>query len=170
VQGDRDVSLTWQELLSADILEIRPFKKRDAQQAFSVIEECFTKIEPGRHTKRGIELQLQNNRPESLIEKSEIVKYFVAIRSGEVIGICGHDREQIHTLFVKPECQHEGIGGRLLSFVLERARAEGIEQITTWSTCFAMSFYKRVGFEVVRDIYLPEKKKDIGLIEMVKKL
>lgn len=78
--------------------------------------------------------------------------------------------ERIYTLFVKPECQHEGIGGLLLSFVLEQARAEGLEQITTWSTCFAMSFYKRFGFEVVRDIYLPKKKKDIGLIEMVKKL
>jgi N-acetylglutamate synthase-like GNAT family acetyltransferase len=149
-------------------VEIRAFETQDAQNVFSIIKECFEKIDLGRHTRRGVQIQLEGNSPEKLIEKSQRISYFVAIRNGKLIGICGHDHERIHTLFVKPDCHHEGIGGKLLDFVLAHAQSEGISEIRTWSTYFSVEFYRRYGFQATRDIYLPEGKNDIGLVEMVR--
>jgi len=149
-------------------VEIRAFEIRDAQDVFSIIKECFNKIDLGMHTSSGIQIQLEGNSPEKLIEKSHKVRYFVAIQNTKVIGICGHDHERIHTLFIKPDYHHEGIGGKLLDFVLQHAKIEGLSEIRTWSTYFAVDFYKRFGFQVLNDIYLPEGKRDIGLVEMVR--
>jgi len=151
-------------------MEIRPFSPQDAQDASSLIEACFISVDLGGHTKKGIQIQLEANSPEHLIENSRVVKYFVAVRRGEVVGICGHDREKVRTLFVKRDCQGEGVGGKLLTVVLEHAKAEGINEIRTWSTHFAVNFYEHFGFHTVRDINLPEGSKDIGLVEMTKTL
>lgn len=151
-------------------MEIRRFEARDAQDASSIVTDCFVGLDLGRHTSRGIQIQLEGNTPQKLIEKSRRISYFVATRQGEVVGICGHDRERVHTLFVRRDCQREGIGGGLLAHVLDHARSEGIGEIRTWSTVFAKEFYCGFGFEAVRDLYLPDGERDIGLIEMVKKL
>jgi GNAT superfamily N-acetyltransferase len=150
-------------------MQIRAFEDRDADEVFSIIEECLREIDPGRHTTRGIRLQLEENTPAKLIERAKAVSHFVAVRDGELVGICGYDGERVRTLFVKLACQREGIGGRLLEFVLEQARAAGASEIRAWSTEYAVGFYTRFGFRVVRDIY-PEGTNDVGLIEMVKTL
>jgi ribosomal protein S18 acetylase RimI-like enzyme len=148
-------------------VEIRAFEAGDAQTVFAIIEECLAEIDPGRHTPRGIRLQLEENTPERLIERAKEVSYFVAVRDGKPVGICGHDGERLRTLFVKFACQRQGIGRRLVEAVLEDARAERVDEIRTWSTEYALGFYERLGFRFLRDIY-PEP--GVGLIEMTKEL
>ena len=59
-------------------MEIRKFKKEDAIEASLIIKECFQKLDIGKHTDRGIQLQIEGNSPENLIKRSENIKYFVA--------------------------------------------------------------------------------------------
>ena len=149
-------------------MKIRRFKKADADAASRLIKECFLKLDIGGHTKRGIELQTEGNSPENLIRKSRSVKYFVATDNSKVIGICGHDAQKVHTLFVDVNFQKSGIGKELLRTVLHDAQAEGLKSIITWSTIYAENFYHSFGFNKVKEVFLPEDTKDIALIEMIK--
>jgi len=149
---------------------IRKFKKEDAVEASLIIKECFEKLDIGKHTDRGIQLQIEGNSPENLIKRSEDIKYFVAIENDKVIGICGYDEEKVHTLFVEIKYHKFGIGRKLLNKVLHEAKNEGLKSIKTWSTIYAENFYKSFGFKKIKDIYLPEGTKDVVLIEMIKEL
>jgi N-acetylglutamate synthase-like GNAT family acetyltransferase len=149
-------------------MKIRKFKNADAVIVSGFIRNCFLKLDIGGHTQRGIELQITGNSPESLIERAKTIKYFVATDNSRVIGICGHDDQKVHTLFVDINFQKRGIGKKLLETVLKDARADGLQSIITWSTIYAENFYHSFGFNKIKEVYLPEDKKHITLIEMIK--
>ena len=149
-------------------MKIRRFTKTDAEAASQLIRECYLKLGIGGHTKKGIELQILGNSPENLIKRSESIKYFVATDNFKVVGICGYDKQQIHTWFVDINFHKRGIGKKLLEKVLREAKTEGLQSIVTWSTIYAENFYHSFGFNKVKEIFLPEDTKDIVLIEMIK--
>ena len=149
-------------------MKIRRFEITDAAAASRLIQDCFLKLDICGHTKRGIELQIEGNSPENLVKRVENIKYFVATENSKVIGICGHDRQKVHTLFVDIGFQKRGIGKKLLTAVLKDAQAEGLKSIITWSTIYAENFYRSFGFNRVKEVFLPPDKKQITLIELIK--
>ena len=148
-------------------MKIRRFEKTDAAAASQLIKDCFLKLDIGGHTKKGIALQIERNSPEDLIKRAESIKYFVATDNSKVIGICGHDAQKVHTLFVNVNFQNRGIGKELLGTVLRDAQAEGLQSIITWSTIYAENFYHSFGFNKVKEVFLPADKKHITLVEMI---
>ena len=148
-------------------MKIRKFEKTDAGAASQITNNCFLNLDIGGHTKKGIELQIERNIPENLIKRAETIKYFVATDNSKLIGICGHDAQKVHTLFVDINFQKRGIGKKLLEIVLKDARADGLQSIITWSTIYAEIFYHSFGFNKIKEVYLPEDKKHITLIEMI---
>ena len=149
-------------------MEIRKFNKKDAEKVSQLIKECFLKLNIGGHTKKGIELQIESNSPENLEKRSEDIKYYVVLNNNKIIGKCGYDDNKVHTLFVDLNYQNKGIGRHLLNKILNEAKNEGIKSIKTWSTIYAEQFYNSFGFNKIKEIELPEGKKDIVLIEMIK--
>ncbi len=122
----------------------------------------------GGHTEKGIRLQVESNSSNKLIEKSCIVQYFVAWEEGQIVGICGFDKNRVHTLFVDIDFQNRGVGKDLLNNVLIMAAKDGIQSIDTWATFYSVPFYRSFGFEKIREIHLPEGTDEIILIEMRK--
>jgi N-acetylglutamate synthase-like GNAT family acetyltransferase len=149
-------------------MKIKRFKKRDAILVHEIIKDCIQNVPVGKHTQKGIQLQIEANSPEHLIERSKSIRYFVAVIDNEVIGICGYDSEKIHTLFISPEYQRRGYGKLLLKKILHEAKRDGLRRIIVWSTVFAVNFYKSFGFTIIREIQLPEGSNDITLVEMQK--
>ena len=80
----------------------------------------------------------------------------MALNNNEIIGICGYDREKVHTLFVDINHQKEGIGKKLLTKILDEAKNEGLKSIKTWSTFYAEKFYNSFGFIKREEIYFQE--------------
>jgi N-acetylglutamate synthase-like GNAT family acetyltransferase len=77
---------------------------------------------------------------------------------GEVLGVMGiqhmTDVDLIRHAYVRPGSQGSGIGGTLLTHLLDRAEQPVL--IGTWADAtWAIKFYERHGFEVV-----PEEEKD----------
>ncbi len=64
---------------------IRKFKREDATEIHRIIKECFLSLELGKHTKEGIDVQIKNNSPENLFERSKKINYFVAEINGKPI-------------------------------------------------------------------------------------
>ncbi|MBI2970995.1 MAG: GNAT family N-acetyltransferase [Candidatus Aenigmarchaeota archaeon] len=148
--------------------KIRKFRKEDAKEVSQIVKNCFLKLDIGGHTKSGIQLQIELNRPGSLVKRSENITYYVALDDGKIIGVCGYDNYKVHTLFVDIAYQKKGVGKELLSKVLHEAEKDGLEKIVAWSTFYARKFYESFGFTKIKNIYLPEGKKDMVLIEMEK--
>ena len=80
---------------------------------------------------------------------------FVARRDGEAIG-CGALRRidatagEVKRMFVRPALQGEGLGGRILSAIEEKALAEGIDTLmleTGHNFHAAFRVYERAGFQ-----------------------
>jgi N-acetylglutamate synthase-like GNAT family acetyltransferase len=149
-------------------MTIRPFKNKDAVPVHEIIKDCFRNVPVGKHTQKGIRLQIEANSPEHLIERSQDIRYFVAVIDTKVIGICGYDSEKIHTCFISPEYQKKGYGTLLLKKILDEVKMDGLKQITVWSTVFAVDFYQSFGFTIIKQIHLPEGSNDITLVEMQK--
>jgi len=150
-------------------MEIRRFNNSDAPAVSALIKECYLKADIGGHTESGKQMQIWSNNPENLVKRAATIKYFVAVENQKIIGICGYDKEKIYTWFVDINYHKLGVGNKLLQKVLSEAQAEGLKSILTWSTVYAEKIYRAYGFEKVRDIFLPEGKKDITLIEMQKR-
>jgi len=145
---------------------IREFEDADAPAISRIIRECFETLEMGRHTEKGVALQVASNDPERLAANAKKLAYYVAEMDGRPAGICGLDQSKIRTFFVDPQLHHRGIGGALLSSVLAEARSRGITRLITWSTFYAQPFYSKAGFRAVREVRLPEGAEDIVLMEM----
>lgn len=63
--------------------------------------------------------------------------------------LCPEPHWYLGMLGVSPQCQGQGIGGRLLQPVLERADREKIPCYLETTTTAAVRFYQRHGFEVI---------------------
>lgn len=69
------------------------------------------------------------------------IHYFVAENRGKILGIGGYSTEKIHTFFVRPEIQGQGIGGRIMEKILDEASKDRIKTLKCWSTLSAVKFY-----------------------------
>ena len=147
---------------------IRKFRIDDAKDVYEIIRDNFINIDLGGHTSEGIRLQIEGNSPINLIERSKKINYYVITFKEKIIGICGFDKEKIHTFFIHINYHKKGFGALLLKAILLRAKGEGIKTISTWSTIYAEKFYESFGFKRLKEITLPEGKEDIILIEMKK--
>ncbi|HEX2178564.1 MAG TPA: GNAT family N-acetyltransferase [Actinomycetota bacterium] len=60
----------------------------------------------------------------------------------------------LEALGIRPEAQRQGLGTRLVTPILERADAEGVECYLETSNPANVAYYQRFGFEVLRDVPL----------------
>ena len=149
-------------------MKIHRFRTEDAKEVSSLIKNNFIKLDLGGHTQEGIRLQIKGNNPKNLIKRSKYIDYFVSIDKNKVTGICGYDREKIHTLFVDIHYHGKGIGRQLLEKVIEEGKKKGVKNFKTLSTFYAEGFYIKSGFKRIRELSFPEETRDIILIEMEK--
>ena len=147
-------------------MEIRRFKDKDAESVSTLIKECFDTLDLGGHTEEGKRMQIESNSPQSLMRRAQNVRYFVAVKEGNVVGICGFDRKKVYTLFVDIRYQNIGIGKALLHRIFTEAMNEGLSNLKTWATFYSERFYSGAGFRKTGEIHLPEGRNDIILIEM----
>jgi amino-acid N-acetyltransferase len=80
----------------------------------------------------------------------DIQEFVVAETDGRVIG-CGAlhvlwaDLAEVRTLAVDPDCQHKGVGHRILEALLDRARGVGVQRV--FCLTFEVDFFAAHGFK-----------------------
>ena len=91
------------------------------------------------------------------ITEASVAASFLANSKGWVAGVCGRDRglhdcrsrsRSIFALFVLPQWERRGLGGRLLDLALDWLRANGADLVwlTTGPDTRAARFYERRGW------------------------
>ena len=73
-------------------------------------------------------------------------RIYLLEEDGILLGTIGLEDDKVYNFFVSPDRQGSGVGGQLLAFVENQARAEGRRKITVDSSLTAVSFYRRKGY------------------------
>ncbi|ANE48936.1 acetyltransferase [Paenibacillus swuensis] len=86
--------------------------------------------------------------------------FVVAEQGGTVIGcgsLCklGQDLVEIRSLGITDGYKGQGIGGKLVDFLIEEARAQGIPKVMALT--YEVAFFVKSGFTVVDKEIFPEK-------------
>lgn len=67
-----------------------------------------------------------------------------------VLGFCGIDAEgHVHSLYVRADHNHRGIGTALLAHAMADARGRGLRHFSAWCTLFSEPVFARAGLVVV---------------------
>ena len=79
--------------------------------------------------------------------------FIVALNdSGQIIGFSSISREgYLHSMFVHKDYQRRGVAGFLLGKIEEYAAEHGIKTITSEVSITARSFFKKQGYEVIKE-------------------
>lgn len=84
-------------------------------------------------------------------------EYWVACDGDEIVGLASlyPDRDRIsgevHSFFIDPARQGQGIGERMWVKLLERAQTHGLQSLHLDADPDAVPFYEAMGFQVVGD-------------------
>ena len=91
--------------------------------------------------------------PDVLVFNDESVRRghtVVAAREGRIIGFATAVPDEsfleLEDIFVRPECQREGVGSALMEKVLSRATDRGFGRIEVTANPHATAFYEHAGF------------------------
>lgn len=87
--------------------------------------------------------------------------FIVAVDNGSVCGCCaardfGNNLLEVRSLVVAPECQGQGIGKKLVSFIIDRLDRER-KSWRLFTLTLQVAFFQSLGFHVVEKEIFPEK-------------
>jgi putative acetyltransferase len=83
---------------------------------------------------------------EQVIEKMATRDVFVVCTGGRIVGTISLGGTKLHSLFVEPLLQRQGIGVRLVDHIETHAVAKGIQTLNVSSSITARPFYLRLGY------------------------
>lgn len=76
-------------------------------------------------------------------------KTYVACDSSGPIGFCGLEPDgHVVSVYVRPDCARQGIGGCLLRHIIAEAAASGIESLYAEASEFSLPLFLKYGFHV----------------------
>jgi GNAT superfamily N-acetyltransferase len=91
-----------------------------------------------------------NFTPERVLAQLAKRQVFVAVVDS-VVGTASLHGRVVRSVYVDPDHQGAGIGGKLMEAVEELARSQSIDGVSVPSSITVQEFYRRRGFVFVRD-------------------
>jgi predicted kinase/GNAT superfamily N-acetyltransferase len=83
---------------------------------------------------------------------------FVAVDGDKILGVAGFDGKQARTVFVSPDWHTKGVGKLLMRAVEDLAVEAGRSELSVLSSITAQSFYMRLGYQPVQDVFHGEER------------
>ena len=92
--------------------------------------------------------------------REQNIKYFIALNNGEPIGYTAfgsysNDTVKIHKLYLHPNARGNGYGRKMIEFIAETARKQGISSLTlnvNRDNTNSIAIYKKLGFTIEKSI------------------
>jgi len=91
---------------------------------------------------------------------------FVCYGDNQCVGTVSIEGDKLHSLFVKPGFQRQGIGTRLVRHLEQFAAGKGLAQLQLSSSITALPFYQNLDYLPIRF----EERKDGSTHLMIKEL
>jgi len=92
----------------------------------------------------------ENFTPKHVLAHLANRQVFVAVVDGNVVGTASLHGRVVRSVYVDPDHQGTGIGGKLMDAVEELAKSQSTDWLSVPSSITAQEFYRRRGFVFVR--------------------
>lgn len=118
--------------------------KQDFSEIMSLRYEVFV-------DEQGVPAEIEQD------EADETALHVKAVKNDKIVG-CGRveindNQAKIGRMAVKKDYRHQGIGSRICQYLIEVALAEGCREIILHAQLDAKSFYKKLGFITISDVF-----------------
>jgi len=145
---------------------IRAAAIADGKAISALIQRTVRETNSADYSPEVIELICSNFSPEKVISKMQKRDVFVYHRDHQCVGTVSIEGDKLHSLFVKPGFQRQGIGTRLVMHLEQFAASKGLTELQLSSSITARPFYEHLGYLLIRF----EERKDGSTYLMRKKL
>ena len=125
---------------------IRPIEEHDIPRVSALIQNTLLVSNLVDYDLEIIGNLLDAFSPEELRALAKKRKIYIYEVDGVLLGTIGLEGDRIYNFFVSPDRQGSGVGGELLDFVENRARAEGQQKLVVSSSLTAVAFYRGKGY------------------------
>lgn len=132
-------------------MKIRKATKEDARKISILRRKTLRKINSKSYPKKIVDILIQKNSGKDIKEKMQKRKMFCAIENEKIIGTIDLEGNKIGGLYVHPDFTGRGIGKKLLEYIENYTRKEGIKKLMLYSTLNAENFYKKYGYKLKKD-------------------
>lgn len=124
---------------------IRPACEADADQVVRLVRETIATVYPRYYPREVVDFFLQLHSRESILADIREGAVIV-LREGErLVGTGSRRGEHITRVYVAPDCQGNGFGGRIMDWLEQRILAEQ-GRICLDASLPACEFYERRGY------------------------
>ena len=132
---------------------IRKARQEDAAEISSVIISAIKETNAKDYPKSVIEKLPESFSPDRIKDRMSTREMYVSIKDGRVVGTASLDANTIRSVFVMPELQGIGIGLAIMEQLEALASEKTITTLTVPSSITAEGFYKKLGYNKVREEY-----------------
>lgn len=133
------------------VFPIRPAGPTDAEALSALILHTVRISNAADYDADTITAISRNFTPALVLEKMASRDVFVAHTvSGDICGTVSLGNGKLHSLFVDPDFQRNGLGRRLVVHLEQHARTTGLTDLHLSSSLTARPFYARLGYRDIR--------------------
>lgn len=94
---------------------------------------------------------IKNFAPQHVLAHMTDRQMFVAVADAEIVGTASLHGRVVRSVYVDPDHQGTGVGGKLMDAIESLARSQSTLSLAVPSSITAQNFYAKRGFKVVRD-------------------
>jgi N-acetylglutamate synthase-like GNAT family acetyltransferase len=129
-------------------IPIRPATDADAEAISALIRRTVQVSNAADYDAATIAAICKNFTPALVLEKMATRDVFVAhTPDGDLCGTISLGNGKLHSLFVDPDRQRNGIGRRLVAYLEQHARRSGLRELQLSSSLTARPFYAQLGYQ-----------------------
>ena len=152
-----------------DQLKIRKAILKDCQQISKLIQ-LNTDSNPNEYTEVQKKAWKKYNTPKRISEQLTEKNIYCAFLKDELVGTIAIKDIELSGFYSSFKIRNKGIGTRLLQFIEQIAIQKGTKKLYLIATPSAVSFYKKRGFTLLKEITTTFYGIDYQEFEMQKKL
>ena len=152
------------------MISIRKFKESDAKSVSVLTRKALKHNLSKCYNPKVISFLHKVFSPSGFIKRSKEREYFVAVEDGVVVGLAGLLVDEVKTVFVDTDAHMQGIGRKLLNHVENLARKRGFRKVWVSSSLYAVDFYKKCGYKVLKRTWTPVADTRLVDVKMEKKI
>ncbi|MDW5562231.1 MAG: GNAT family N-acetyltransferase [Methanomassiliicoccus sp.] len=139
------------------MVNLRPMALSDVPEVQALVERTIRTSYHGVYSPRAIEFFIRYHGEGEIIGDLREGISLVAVQKNIIIGTATLRGDLITRVFVEPDEQGRGIGGRLMEALLEGARKNGLKAVRLDASVVSREVYEHMGFALVA-----ERSHDLG--------
>ena len=140
---------------------MRLFQDEDAEKLSQIIRSDLEQINSKDYDAEVIVAMTKHFSPETLKQMAREREVFVIEVESEVAGIISLIENKIFSVFVDPTLQGKGVGKKMMNYIEQVIKDRGYGYVELPSSITAHEFYKKLGYEDVRESVSEETGKTI---------